>query len=97
MTTDPTPTTTPEDPSVAVLARLTTLGQERTELLADLEEVEAEMRDLVRTSVAVEAKHDPDRPVSQLAAAKAVGVDRMTVRDWLGVRRRTGSAPRSAR
>lgn len=85
---------TPDAPDVATatLARLVALGEQRAALLDEATRVEDEARALVRERVAVGLDHDPARPVSQAAAADAVGVDRMTVRGWLGVRHRTRAA-----
>jgi hypothetical protein len=87
--TTPYVTPTGEVDAERILGRLQALGDLRAELAAQDAAAEAEQQQLVRAYVRREAKRDPLRPVNQTDAADAARVDRMTVRDWLGIRRRT--------
>jgi hypothetical protein len=83
------PTSEPDE----VLAKLSALGRRRAALLAAERRVTTEMQALVLASVDRPRRAGaPTYPVSQAAAARAAKVDRMAIREWLGIRNRTGSS-----
>lgn len=74
------------DRAAAVLASLADLADQR-------DTINAQIRALVRANVAADTTR-PTLPVTQAAAARALHVDRNTIRGWLNIRRRTRDAPR---
>lgn len=80
----PTNTTPPARTKADTRAAITALGVKRKRHMNAEAKARAELKNLVVEAITSGA-------LSQSAAAEAAGVDRMVVRDWLGIRRRTAN------